>query len=250
MKAQSYMNLRAATPQRRCPIETTGDKATQLFGDGEHGTLAPSRRDTEFQRDLIALIPYLRSFSRALCKGRETAEDLAQDALMKAWRAQDTFKSGTNLKAWLFTILRNEYYSYLRRAWRETCWDNDLAERIKAPERAQEWAMELNDAFRALDQIPGQQREALLLVAADGFTYDEAADICGVVTGTVKSRVARGRATLLNILDGRKPLHKAAPDRMRGASSHVFEPHNSAVAPRLHAAPTVIRALNQLRGVA
>lgn len=249
MKAQSYMNLRAATPQRRRQIETTGDKATQLFRDDEHVTLAPPHRDTEFQRDIIALIPYLRSFAHTLCRCRETAEDLAQDALMKAWRARDTFRSGTNLKAWLFTILRNEYYSYIRRAWRQTCWDNDLAERIKAPERAQEWAMELNDAFRALDQMPGEQREALLLVSADGFTYDEAADICGVATGTVKSRVARGRATLLNILDGRKTLHKATPDCTRGASSHVLKPYG-AVAPRLHAAPTVIRALNQLRGMA
>jgi len=97
----------------------------------------------QFQRDLIALIPHLRAFSRMLCGKREIAEDMAQDALTKAWRAHHRFEAGTNLKAWLFTILRNEYYSYLRRAWREAHWDEVVCEAIAAPPREQEWAMEL-----------------------------------------------------------------------------------------------------------
>src|ERR1700683_1811776 len=87
----------------------------------------------QFQRDLIALIPHLRAFSRMLCGRRVIAEDMAQEALAKAWRARARFQPGTNLKAWLFTILRNEYYSHGRRAWRETHWDEVLGGRIAAP---------------------------------------------------------------------------------------------------------------------
>jgi RNA polymerase sigma factor (sigma-70 family) len=114
-----------------------------------------------FQRELVALIPHLRAFSRVLCGRRAIAEDLAQEALAKAWRARERFELGTNLKAWLFTILRNEFYSHARRAWRETHWDDDLGDNIPAPPREQEWAMELSDAARALNALPDCQRPVL-----------------------------------------------------------------------------------------
>jgi RNA polymerase sigma-70 factor (ECF subfamily) len=177
---------------------------------------------SQFQRDLIALIPHLRAFSRALCGRRAIAEDMAQEALMKAWRAQASFQPGTNLKAWLFTILRNEIYSNARRAWREAHWDADKAERIPAAANKQEWTMDLSDTARALRGLPETQREALILVAAGGFSYEEAAGICGAPVGTVKSRVARARTALVNILDGDTPLPPAFPTSMPAALDDIL----------------------------
>jgi RNA polymerase sigma-70 factor, ECF subfamily len=133
---------------------------------------SPSAR---FERDLVALIPHLRAFSRMLCGRRAIAEDMAQEALAKAWRARGSFEPGTNLKAWLFTILRNEFYSHARRAWRETHWDSDLGECIAGPASEQEWTMELSDTARALSGLPDGQRKALILIAAGGFSYEDAA---------------------------------------------------------------------------
>ncbi len=169
-------------------------------------TPTSSQSALQFQRDLVALIPHLRAFSRVLCGRRAIAEDMAQEALAKAWRARDRFEAGTNLKAWLFTILRNEFYSHARRAWRETHWDDDLGDNIPAPAREQEWAMELSDAARALNALPDCQREPLILVAAGGLSYEEAAGICGTPVGTTKSRVARARAAMTKSLAGSKRL--------------------------------------------
>jgi RNA polymerase sigma-70 factor (ECF subfamily) len=160
----------------------------------------------QFQRDLVALIPFLRAFSRSLCGGRAIAEDMAQEALAKAWRSQDLFEPGTNLKAWLFTILRNEIYSQGRRAWRQESWEQEKAERIMAPPQEQDWTLRLSDTTRALAMLPLGQREALILVGAGGFSYDAAAEICGVPVGTVKSRVARARLALIELLDGNQPM--------------------------------------------
>ncbi len=177
---------------------------------------------SQFQHDLIALIPNLRAFSRMLCRSRDIAEDMVQEALAKAWRAQTSFKAGTNLKAWLFTILRNEFYSYVRRTRRETCWDSEAGERIPAPERQQEWAMDLSDTARALGGLPDNQREALILISAGGFSYDDVAKICGTPVGTAKSRVARARAALLKILDGDKPLPRVNSIRAANASDGIL----------------------------
>jgi RNA polymerase sigma-70 factor (ECF subfamily) len=154
----------------------------------------------EFERDLVALVPRLRAFSRSLCKSGAHSEDMVQDTLANAWRCRDRFEPGSNLKAWVFTILRHEIYSHSRRSWRQVPWDEALSEQIPAPAIGQEWAMELADCARAMDTLPRHQREALLLVGACGLTYDEAAKKCVTTTGTMKSRVARGRASLLRIL--------------------------------------------------
>jgi RNA polymerase sigma-70 factor, ECF subfamily len=162
--------------------------------------------DLEFRRDLLELIPFLRAFSRSLCGDRELADDLAQEALAKAWQSRDTFRAGSNLKAWLFTILRNQFYSDRRRAWRQAPWDDSAAERVPIARGEQTWAVQLSDTARALRGLPAEQREALILVGAGGFSYEDAAKISNCAVGTVKSRVARARKALSAALEGNGPL--------------------------------------------
>jgi RNA polymerase sigma-70 factor (ECF subfamily) len=159
---------------------------------------------------MIALLPALRAFSRSLCGRQGIADDMAQNALLNAWRARDRFEPGSNMKAWLFTIVRNEFYSHARRAWRQTHYDTAQSESIPAAPDEQQWSMELGDMARALRKLPDTQREALILVAAGGISYEEAAKISDVAIGTVKSRVARARVALTALMDGGTAL----PDRL------------------------------------
>src|SRR6266478_3048852 len=171
------------------------------------GEAAPiSNVDGVFRKDLLDLIPFLRAFSRSLCGDRELADDLAQEALAKAWQSRDTFRPGSNLKAWLFTILRNQFYSDRRRAWRQAPWDDTAAERVPVARGEQTWAVQLSDTARALRGLPAEQREALILVGAGGFSYEDAARISNCAVGTVKSRVARARKALSAALEGNGPL--------------------------------------------
>jgi RNA polymerase sigma-70 factor (ECF subfamily) len=165
---------------------------------------------------LVALIPNLRAFARTLCNDAAAADDLVQDTLVKAWDHFDTFKEGTNLKAWLFTILRNTYFSEWRKRKRQ-CQDRhafDANTVAVAPE--QQGHVDLDDFCRALKILPDEQREALILVGAAGFSYEEAAEICGCAVGTVKSRVNRARGRLADLL-GASSAHEFGPDSMTGA---------------------------------
>jgi RNA polymerase sigma-70 factor (ECF subfamily) len=163
-----------------------------------------------FKTSLIALIPHLRAFSTVLCRNRELGEDLAQEALVKAWRAQNSFQPGTNLKAWLFTILRNEFMTYRRRAWRQAGWDED-AMSSRPVACGQHWSSELADVERALGRLSIEQREALILVTVGGFSYEEAACISDCSIGTVKSRVFRARAALATMFEGNAALPPRGP---------------------------------------
>lgn len=167
-----------------------------------------SSAESDFKRDLLELIPYLRAFARSLCGRPEMADDLAQETLVKAWQARASFEQGTNLKAWLFTILRNQFYSDRRRSWRQTAWDQEKAERIPG-NTDPDWSAQLSDTVRALSRLSDEQREALILVGAGGFSYEDAAAICGCAVGTVKSRVARARKALIAILEGDESLPSA-----------------------------------------
>jgi RNA polymerase sigma-70 factor, ECF subfamily len=155
-------------------------------------------------QDMVALVPQMHTFARSLCRDGVRADDLVQEALARALANIDRFRPGTNLKAWLFTIVRNEHYSQLRRRKFEAVGvDTDsLPEPSVPPDH--DGDLELRDLNRALATLSPGQRTALILVSASGFSYEEAARICGCAVGTIKSRVARARDTLMAILDGRK----------------------------------------------
>lgn len=158
--------------------------------------------ETTFKRELAGLIPHLRAFARSLCRNAAEADDLAQEALVKAWRARDSFAPGTNLKAWVFMILRNHFYSERRKAWRKNEFTTeDQIERPTPATSAQHASVELDEVRRALSVLSEEQREAIILVGAGGFSYEEAAEICDCAVGTIKSRVSRARASLLTHLE-------------------------------------------------
>jgi RNA polymerase sigma-70 factor (ECF subfamily) len=142
----------------------------------------------------------LRAFAVSLCGDKERADDLVQETLFKAWNHLESFKEGTNLKAWLFTILRNTYFSERRKRRREVeDADGAYAARL-ATHPAQHGHMDMQDFRAALTRLPDDQREALVLVGAAGFSYEEAAEISGCAVGTIKSRVNRARNRLATML--------------------------------------------------
>jgi len=157
--------------------------------------------DEAFKLELVTLIPHLRAFARTLCGDATAADDLAQDAMMKAWDARSSFQMGTNMKAWTFMILRNQFYSEKRRSWRQSQLDQEAAERTLVAVDDPEAPVALDELRLSLGMLPPEQREALILVGAGGFAYEEAAEICGVAVGTVKSRVSRARKALQSILE-------------------------------------------------
>jgi len=160
----------------------------------------PAMEDA-FKRELVSLIPHLRAFARTLAGDPASADDLAQDALIKAWDARGSYQMGTNMKAWTFMILRNQFYSEKRRSWRQTQLDQEAAERTLVATDNPEAPVALDELRLGLSMLPAEQREALILVGAGGFAYEEAADICGCAVGTVKSRVSRARRSLQAILE-------------------------------------------------
>ena len=163
-------------------------------------TTGHPKTELPFRDQLIAQIPNLRAFGASLSGSMHLADDLVQDTLVKAWSNAGSFTQGTNIRAWLFTILRNTYYSLYRKRGREVQdTDGFYAERLAVP-ASQESAIDLADMRFALAKLPEEQREALIMVGATGLSYEEAALICGVAVGTVKSRVNRGRNKLAELL--------------------------------------------------
>jgi RNA polymerase sigma-70 factor (ECF subfamily) len=150
--------------------------------------------------DLISAIPGLRAFALALCGDADKADDLVQETLVRAYGSLSSFAEGTNLMAWLVTILRNAYYNERKKGRREVADpEGVIAGQLVSPP-AQNAHMDLLDFRAALQQLPPDQREALILVGASGFSYDEAGSICNCAAGTVKSRVNRARERLSDLL--------------------------------------------------
>ncbi|MEL6530882.1 MAG: sigma-70 family RNA polymerase sigma factor [Pseudomonadota bacterium] len=167
----------------------------------------------DFKRELTEVVPHLRAFARGLCGRPDMADDLVQEALLKAWAAQDRFEPGTSMRAWTFVILRNAYLTDMRRNRFRGEYDETVAERILTAPAGQEEPIHLSDMHRALLTLPPERREALLLVGAGGFSYEEAAQICGCAVGTIKSRVGRARATLNSMLtEGNIPQRSVDDD--------------------------------------
>ena len=149
---------------------------------------------------LVAAIPNLRAFAISLSGDHHRANDLVQETLLKAWSNRDSFEAGTNLKAWLFTILRNTYFSEIRKRRREIQdVDGKAAAQLVSPPE-QQGHLDLADFRKALTTLSPDQREALLLVGAEGMSYEEAAVISGCAVGTIKSRVNRARARLAELM--------------------------------------------------
>ena len=171
--------------------------------------------DNEFKEHLAAVIPHLRAFGRSLSGSRDLADDLVQETLLKAWAARKRFQAGTNMRAWTFIILRNLFLSQMRRARFKGEWDELTASKILSAPASQDRHIELSDMQRALMHLPQPQREALILVGAGGFAYEEAAEICGCAVGTIKSRVARGRVALEALLSSGSCLQGASTRPIR-----------------------------------
>ena len=188
----------------------------------DHEAAATVAADIVFRDQLVAVIPALRSFARGLCGRQHMADDLAQDAMTRAWAARASYTQGTNFRAWIFVILRNQFYSIIRKDARMTSWDPEVAERMLVEAPAQQDRIHINDLARALQKLPAEQREVLLLIGANGASYEEAAEIAGCAIGTIKSRLARGRKALAALIDG--------PD---DAMLFARQPHASADALRI-----------------
>lgn len=192
--------------------------------------MADPRSTKSFERELLAAVPFMRAFGRTLTGDVEQAEDLAQESLLQAWRCREQFQPGTNMRAWLSTILRNRFYSnQRRRKWRAD-YDQEVIERTLVAPDDPSVSVELDDVRRALALLPDFQREALILVGAGGLSYDEVARIMGCPPGTVKSRVRRARDELAAVLFGGRPVGVAPShdplsaliadfDRIRGAAA-------------------------------
>ena len=155
-----------------------------------------------WRQDLLALAPAMRAFAWSICHDAAEADDLVQETLLKAWRGRDRFQQGTNLRAWLFTILRNTYYTGLARRRREVAdVDGQWAASLVSPAN-QDWTISVEELRKAMLRLPSTYREALILVGGAGMTYEEAAQICDCAVGTIKSRVNRARERLLWLMDG------------------------------------------------
>jgi RNA polymerase sigma-70 factor (ECF subfamily) len=229
-------------PRRLTPSEGTGDlpmneqaaplhasrdarRAGEFWSPDGNGRRSSEERrpmngatvDPQLRDALLGAVPSLRAFAFSLTYDADRADDLVQETLMRAWAAIDRFERGTNFNAWLFTILRNLFYSVHRKRRREVeDPDGAYAGRLRtAPEQTAK--LEFKDFQNALNRLTSDQREVLVLVGAEGFSYEEAAHICGVAVGTIKSRVNRARSRLSQLL-GIEDEEELGPDRVMKAA--------------------------------
>lgn len=169
----------------------------------------------DFHAELTMLLPHMRAFARSLTGDADRADDLVQDTILRALKARAQFQPDTHFRAWVFTILRNHWVSQMRRKpFLGLSLDEEGAPELGCP-AGQDDVLMLTDLRRALARMSPDHREVLLLVGANGFSYEEAAVICGCAVGTVKSRVSRARRELARDLEGRPalaaPASRAAP---------------------------------------
>lgn len=150
--------------------------------------------------ELVEHLPALRAFAISLTRNSAIADDMVQDAIEKAWVNIEKFEPGTNMRAWLFTILRNTYYSNRRKVRREVSDPEGVFVGQMSEKPAHDGHLQMEEFRHAFAELPDEQREALLLVGAGGFSYEEAAEMCSCAVGTIKSRANRGRKRLIELL--------------------------------------------------
>ena len=153
------------------------------------------------KEEIIEHLKPLRAFALSLTRNASVADDMVQDTIEKAWTNIDKFQPGTNMRAWLFTILRNTYFSKFRRAKREVADPEGKMTEMLSEKPAHDGRLQLRDFRKAFTELSDEQREVLLLVGASGFSYEEAAETCGVAVGTIKSRINRARAKLSELMN-------------------------------------------------
>ncbi|MBM6595611.1 sigma-70 family RNA polymerase sigma factor [Microvirga pudoricolor] len=178
--------------------QSGGAPVIEPLVDARYGALVPPQDDIREQ--FVAAIPSLRAFAISLTGNVDRADDLVQEALLRGLDNIDRFTPGTSLTAWLFTILRNQFYTHYRKLKREVPDPDGHIAGAQATMPDQESPLYLHDVWKALHKLPPEQREALLLTAAEGLGYKEAAEICGIEIGTIKSRINRARSKLAEIL--------------------------------------------------
>lgn len=193
--------------------------------------LAPSQGQQEivsgagFSRAVRALLPALRRHAQHLTHNPAASDDLVQETLASAWKARERFEPGSNLKAWLFRILRNRFLTDLRRTRREIAWDADIHESALFGEADQEEQLMLDDLKCATTRLPDGYADALRLILRDGLSYEEAAERLGVARGTVASQIHRARKMLLHeVLGTARPARSEPPSPMAAASSEAAPP--------------------------
>lgn len=175
----------------------------------------------EFRRDIVQYLPHLRAFALLLAREQALADDLVQDAVLRALSHADQFAPGTNFKAWITTILRNSFVSEIRRRTRAARATLDLVDAHAAASGGQVEHMHARDFRRAMHELPPVQQQALQLVGARGFSYEEAGRMAGCATGTMKSRVSRARLQLQRLLNGGDE-DNAAPLPASSGARHRF----------------------------
>lgn len=174
----------------------------------------PTSNKAQLSAEMVDLIPALRAFARTFCSHPAEADDLVQETLLKAIASISQFQPGTKLKSWLFTIMRNTFYTRTRRAKRERPGGADCVSSHPSGEATQEWSIRGAEIERAIAALPEQQREVLILVGVLGVSYEESARICNCAIGTIKSRMNRARQSLLELLGEETPegaIERASP---------------------------------------
>jgi RNA polymerase sigma-70 factor (ECF subfamily) len=202
-----------------CSSDAAGKSFSQATKQTVAQTWDPEILVSVIDRDIVTCLPNLRAYARALARNVDQADDLVQSSIVRALSAASQYQPGTNFKAWMFTILRNGYFNELRhnRGITRPIEAADL-EAYSTPAN-QQAGLEFGDFHRVFSQLPAEQREALVLVGAEGYAYGEAAAICKCPIGTIKSRVGRARSELKRMI-----TMGEIPARRRSKPRAVFLP--------------------------
>ncbi|MDE2229606.1 MAG: sigma-70 family RNA polymerase sigma factor [Alphaproteobacteria bacterium] len=183
-----------------------------------------------FADDIVRYLPHLRAFARMLAQDRILADDLVQETVVRALSHAHQFQPGTNLKAWLTTILRNAYFTEKRSQGRVAQLGAEVARESTTVVAGQEWHLRMRDFECVFNTLPAVQREALVLVGASGFSYEQAAEMARCAVGTMKSRVSRARMQLQSLLDGGGAAAARGLDRHRAIHIRDWEHLTSGLA--------------------